>query len=93
LKEKRGINLQFICLEKIHPIEKSICQLLSHFENILIVEDHRKFGSLYEDLLKLKVANIIKANLFGINLEESCFTPGRLADVEIASGHYTATII
>ena len=93
LKDGQGLSLDYLCMEKIYPLADSFVRYLNNFERIIVVEDHREFGSLYEDLLKLKGLGKISGKLFGLNLGNSWFKPGRLADVEEASGLDTASII
>ena len=80
-------------MEKIHPLTDYFVNHLNNFERILFVEDHREFGSLYEDVLKLKGLGKISGRLFGLNLGNSWFKPGHLAGVEEASGLNTASIV
>ena len=93
LKYEQGLSLDYLCMEKIHPLTDYFVNHLNNFERILFVEDHREFGSLYEDVLKLKGLGKISGRLFGLNLGNSWFKPGHLAGVEEASGLNTASIV
>ena len=74
--------LALLNISSIEPLNNKVFQIINNFENVLVVEDHKEYGSLFERLCKLKYSlNNNKKNIKGKNLGNKFFKPLPLNDL------------
>ena len=61
-------------------------EIISNYNKIIVVEDHKYQGSLCFELKHLAYELNYSGKIFGINLEDRFFKPGMLSDVLESEG-------
>ena len=76
-----NISISLINCPHIKPLDKKIIDLINNFDKVLIVEDHKDFGSLFHRLKLLIFENGLNSKIYGKNLKNNFFQPLRYKNI------------